>query len=439
MCRYTIILITVIFITTNLEKGFGQTANFINLEKVYTDAVNDSLIHTVELNISGTRLSYPVLKMNSDKQLVLSFDVLSSRLKNYAYTFIHCNSNWEPSNLSQFEYLDGYYDNPVEEYEFSVNTILNYVHYTVRFPNNNVKLLKSGNYIILVYEEGNPEKIVITRRFMLVEDRLEIQADRKRPVKMDFFDSGQEIDIELLPGGYPIADPYNDIKLVVLQNYGWLTQKTFTRPRFIEEGKLSYDYDERNVFDGHKEFRFFDIRSLRYNGRGVANIEFLQPNYHVTLQRDEVRTYKPYLYNEDFNGRYYIELQEYSEDDIRADYATVYFSLDLGQPYDKGAIYLYGQLTNWEIDERFKLSFNWDKRIYETDLLLKQGFYNYMYAYKPMKEKEANLKYLEGSSYETENDYLIMIYHQKSGERYERLIGYRVFNTLDKNADGMNN
>lgn len=430
-----IIFIIVILITTKIEKGFGQSSQFINSEKVYTDAVNDSLIRTVELNISDTRLSYPVLKMNSNQSLTLSFDVMSPRFKDYAYTFIHCNSNWKPSNLSQFEYLDGYYENPIEQYEVSVNTILNYVHYQVDFPNEDVGFLKSGNYMLLVYEEGNPEKIVIAKRFMLVEDVVGIEVNRKRPVKMEYFDSGQEIDIDLILGGYSVADPYSDVKLVVLQNYGWLSRKTFSEPRFVKEGVLSYDYDHRNIFEGLKEFRYFDIRSLRFNKVHVLDIRFLQPHYYVTLQPDEMRAYKPYLYNKDFNGRYYIELQEYGEDHVRADYARVRFTLDTGQPYEDGQIYLYGQLTNWEIDERFELTYNWDSRVYETELLLKQGYYNYMYAYKPAHKDTIDLTYLEGSSYETENDYLIFVYHRRSGERYERIVGYRVFNTLDKKVE----
>jgi len=433
MKKITPLIFIVILITANIKKGFGQSSKFIVRDKVYQNFVADSLIKTVQFNITGTRLSYPVLNLYDDKALTLSFDLLSPKARDYAYTLVHCNEDWKPSALTQFEYLEGFFENPVENYEYSVNTVIQYVHYQLAIPNDDIQFTKSGNYALIMYDEEYPEKIVLTQRFMVYEDLVGLEVSRKRPVKMDYFNSGQEIDIDVIPSGYNISDPYRDLKLVVMQNYGWLEVKKFTTPRFINESRISYDYDDKNIFPGHKEFRRFDIRSLRYNRIGVKQIEFLQPNYMVDLHTDKPRTYKPYLYNEDFNGRYYIEVQEYDQDHLRSDYAQVRFNLDVQQPYLDGDVYIYGGLTNWTISPPHKMEYNWDKQHYEKVLLLKQGYYNYMYIYNENREgQKPSLDYLEGASYETENDYLIFVYHTDMAERYDRLVGFRIFNTLEK-------
>ncbi|HHU35332.1 MAG TPA: DUF5103 domain-containing protein, partial [Bacteroidetes bacterium] len=61
---------------------------------------------------------------------------------------------------------------------------------------------------------------------------------------------------------------------------------------------------------------------------------------------------------------------------------------------------------------------------YTKSLLLKQGWYNFQYVLVDAQGKTDELMF-EGSHYETENDYLIIVYYRNPRERYDRIIGYQ--------------
>jgi len=80
------------------------------------------------------------------------------------------------------------------------------------------------------------------------------------------------------------------------------------------------------------------------------------------------------------------------------------------------------------------MKWNMEKGQYELSLLLKQGYYNYCYAWKDFIDKKIKLNALEGSHFETENDYYISVYYGKPTDRYDRLVGYQKFNSIKDRA-----
>ena len=100
----------------------------------YSNRVFKSNIKTIQLYRSGWALSPPLLKLGSDESLLLSFDDLDADGKEYMFTIVHCDVNWQPSPLEQYEYIDGYNEDYIYEYRFSTNTIVPYAHYELKFP-----------------------------------------------------------------------------------------------------------------------------------------------------------------------------------------------------------------------------------------------------------------------------------------------------------------
>lgn len=402
----------------------------------------DSLIHsnhiflnnikTVQLNKKGWPISYPVIKLNSQEKLVLSFDDLAENVGDYYYTFIHCDAAWNNSNLMEADYLEGFAENQLSNYKFSFNTSVKYIHYKIVFPNENVQFKLSGNYIILVYQNYDKTDPVISYRFMVAEDMVDVQMTLTRPANTHFRETGQEVHIAVKHSNYVIFDPYSEVKVMITQNGRWDNAAFLTKPSFVRAQELIYDFDRKNIFFGGNEFRYFDIKSFRYQTEYIKNIDFRQPYFHVQLSPSKPKNRISYFYDQDINGKYYIKVQEGVEDDVEADYAKVYFTLNVPNPYTAGEVYIFGALSNWNCTTENHMIYNFDTRAYEGSLLLKQGYYNYEYVVKAPGIPFADNTFIEGSHFETENDYFTFVYHRAAGSRYDRLVGSVKGNSLNK-------
>jgi hypothetical protein len=401
------------------------------------DYTGNERIKTVQLYKEGWELSYPIIKLGSNDQLLLQFDLLGNQPETYYYAFIHCDKDWNESGAFPNDYLDGYDENPIEEYRSSFNTTVSYYHYKLSFPNERVRLKISGNYLILVYQPGKRDNPEIVRRFIITEDAANIKMNMHRPQMTKNNNTHQQVDFTVNFGSLKINDPYRDIYADVLQNGRWDNAKTNLSPDIYGTNELKYSsLSERNIFPGGNEFRYFDIKSIRYQSEYVRKVDFVYPNYNVFLQPSENRLYKPYFYWKDLNGKYIIAFQEGQNPEIDGDYVYVYFTLPADQEINGGGVYVSGALNNWQFDKNNLMTYNPLARQYECTMQLKQGWYNYEYVVvKEKKNSDVSSDFFEGSHYETENDYIVIIYYRNPLERYDRVIGTSIGNTLNNLSD----
>lgn len=373
----------------------------------------------------GYELSNPVLELNENARLVLKFDDLSGEIKNYWYTILHCDADWNESFLNQNEYLEGFPENRLDDYAKSFNTTFNFVNYFLALPNNRVGFKVSGNYILLVYEDNNKEKLVLSRRFYVVDPKVRIEGNAHRATTDAFQGENHEVDFTIFHENLRINNPRSEVKTVIIQNNRWDNAIRNLKPLFIQPGRLVYDYSRENVFKAGNEFRYFDTRNYRVNGEGVESTSFHRPYYHVTLFPSEVRSNKRFFRYREMNGKYVIESQERVRNfDIECDYQFVHFSLPLDAPLMGGTINVFGALSNWNANKSNEMTWNFENSRYELTLLLKQGYYNYMLVYVPQGSAVADHTNLEGSFWETENEYQIFVYFREMSSRYDRLVGY---------------
>lgn len=404
----------------------AQTENFY-----YEDAVYNENIKTVLMYRDGFELSEPIWFLGEEGSLIVKFDDLSGEVKNYYYTLVHCDADWNESFVLQSDYLEGFTDNPVEDYQRSFNTTFNYINYRIYLPNENVQFKFSGNYALVVYEDNDKEKKVLTRRFYVAEDIARIEGTVRRATLDAFQGENHEVDFTVFHENIEIRNPQEEVKVVVMQNNRWDNAIRNLKPLFIRDRQLIYDYNRENVFVAGNEFRYFDIRTNRLNGENVASTEFHRPYYHKTLMTDEVRAGKKYFSYKEMNGKYVVESQDQVNDyDVDCDYAFVHFTLPLESVLLGGSVNVFGALTNWNANKSNEMNWNFNTSAYELTLLLKQGYYNFQYVYVPQGAKAADHKNLEGSFWETENDYRIFVYYRDLSARYDRLIGFRQLNSL---------
>ncbi|MBN1386966.1 MAG: DUF5103 domain-containing protein [Bacteroidales bacterium] len=388
-------------------------------------------IKSVKLHREEWNLSYPIIELGSDEKLALHFDLLGESIETFYYTFIHCDKDWNPSRVSEAEYLEGFTENQIQDYDMSFNTTVNYIHYNLSFPNNDVSFKISGNYIIKVYPFGEPDSPVLTRRFLVSEAAASITATTLRSKLTGYYQTGQQVDFRVNLSSLDIPDPYNTVYSTVLQNGRWDNARKNLKPDFTGNYSLEYNgLSDLNIFPGGSEYRYFDIKSIRYQSEYVKNIENIFGYYHIELRESNNRAARQYFYWQDFNGKYYIAHQEGIDPHTDADYVYVYFTLPSNFPTDND-VYVFGELTGWEFSEENRMHYNAESLAYECRLLLKQGWYNYMYAVKNESLSSSVFIKFEGDHYETENDYIILTYYRNPNGRYDRLIGHHMVNTLN--------
>jgi len=406
-----------------------------NLEEIfYKDFNYSNCIKSSTLTNNENELLDPIIKLNSNQTLKLSFDDLDNNLKYYMYTFIHCDSNWGKSEIIYSEYLNGFYENYIEEYYYSFNTIQQYIHYELTFPNENINFLKSGNYIIIIYDEYmNP---ILTKRFIVYEDILRIKSNVKRGTFSKDFDTKHEIDFEIYLDNFSIQNPFDEISIIIQQNDDWNNVKKNVQPSFVGKNIIKYDYEEQTSFNAGNEFRKFEISNIDFFSENVDSIYLKEISentlskeievckyisndmLYASLKKDFSRNINRYFNNYDLNGKQQLFNERSNNSEYESEYIMVNFHLKY--PYDKSNdIYVYGAISNWEYQEKFRLKFDEELQLYTTRALLKQGYYDYQYKIK----NKYNENEIEGNYFETKNEYTIYIYYKPIWARYEKIIG----------------
>jgi hypothetical protein len=427
----TVHRITIIILIFNLYPVSGFCLHATNREGQLQEGIYRENIRTVQIIRSGWKLSYPVIELNGDVDLEISFDDISDRVNNYSYRIIHCTFNWEPSALSEQDYIKGFRINQFNNYDFSFNTYVKFIHFKLNLPNNDVIFLISGNYVIEVYDDSD-NFLIFRKRFIITEPFVSVAASVQRPVLSNYRNTCHEVNFNIDYKSFHIDNPFNDIKVAVLQNGRWDHSILNLKPLFDRNGILEYNYNYENLFPGNDEYRWFDIKSMRYQSVYIKEVIFKDGYFHIYLFPEEIRTNKQYFYSQDLNGKYYVEVQEGANDDLDSDYAYVHFNLPYPDQVPEGDFYIMGALSGNTFQESNKMKFNSETGSYEKIMLLKQGYYNYRYEFLKKGMERSDPSLTEGSHYETENDYIILVYYHGTGSRYDRIIGYQFVNSLRK-------
>ena len=400
----------------------------------YDDFNYKKSIKTVQIHESSWEFGSPFIDLHGSEQIELSFDDLEADRQDYSLSFIHCNADWTPSDLMISEYLNGYFDLNIINFSFSANTLQKYLHYSILFPQQNLSFTKSGNYIVYVYANGDKKDLVLSRRFLVFDNKISIAANFRQTIGGAEQFNKQHLDFTINNSGYDITNPYKDLKVVITQNNRWDNAVTDIKPTFMGGNTLTYSLDNASTFNGGNEFRYFDARSVRFYSERVKEI-YKDENLknHIVLYKDETRAAKPYLFYNDFNGKFLIKNNDFKGNmDIEADYVFVDFFLPYMNPETNGNFYIMGKLTDWRMNKTSKMTYNYKRFGYEAQLFLKQGFYNYIYVLSNDADKRGDETIIEGNHWDTENDYNIFVYHRKIGMYYDQLIGFKKMNSLKK-------
>lgn len=350
--------------------------------------------------------------------LELSFDDLEAYQKDYYYKVEHMTHDWKPSRLLSNQYIDGFQSNIILDVNNSFNTYQNYTHYSIKIPNQNTVITKSGNYLLSVLNDN--DDVVFTRRFVLYESTAIVGVFTSRSRNTKTFNKEQTVQFTVNHPTLRINNPSQEIHVTVIQNQNWNTAISDLQPQFFKPDQLIYRYINRSNFSGGNQFLNFDNKIVRNKSMNIVKVEKkdLYHNYIFPYQKKDNPVYS---YNPDINGQFVVRTLEGADNNTEADYAMMHFSLLSEEIPDKD-VYVLGAFNDFKLTPENKMSFNKNDHLYQTNFLLKQGFYNYTFV---TKDKNEIVRYgdILGDFSITENEYTVIVYYRKIGGLYDRVIG----------------
>lgn len=384
----------------------------------------DEAFHTLRTDVNGDYMAPPILLLDSDDVLTISFDEITESNSYLRYSLLHCNANWTESSLVESEFLDGFNFGNVEDYEYSRLTAVHYVNYRISLPNDRFRFKISGNYLIRVYRDDDPDTTLLQVRFMVSESTALVKADVLSVTDIDYNDAHQQVSVTVDTTNAKVDDVFNDLMVYVSQN-GRMDNEVMVRQPLRVSGKTAYyEHLRPLIFPAGNEYRRMETVSTTYPGMNIESVEYHEPYYHATIATDYPRSSEKYIYDQTQNGRFFVREYNSSESDIEADYVVTHFTLDAPELPGK-YIFLDGDFTTRRFDPQSLMTYNRATQRYEKTLLLKQGAYNYQYLTVDAgnASHSAATSTIEGDYYQTRNEYLVKVYTRRRGERYDRLIG----------------
>lgn len=389
-------------------------------------------IQTVIMYKAGFELSPPIIQLNTGEKLVFTFDDLDGGYKQYKYTLVHCDAFWNTSQLQQMEYLDRFTEDYIQDYKSSFNTTVPYVNYILEFPTDYLKIRKSGNYILKVYlDNDKDENVVITRRFMVCDPKVTVQGKVGNSVDVSLRNTHQQVNFKIITDSYTLTDSYSNLHVLVQQNGRWDNMVRNIQPRMITGNVYDFSLEEQLAFPGGNEYRYFDMKTLKYNTDRMRSLQYTEEGFQVYLTTDMPRTSGNYYSEEDINGRKLISANDTRDSYTEGDYAWVHFYLPYKYPSAEGNIYVLGALSDMQFNPSNLMVYNFNQKAYEAKMLLKQGYYNYIYTFLENRSDVGDVTLIEGSFWETENEYTIYVYHRQQGDSYDQLIAVGFVNSRE--------
>ena len=390
------------------------------------EAPTADYIKTIQFSGDQEFAGIPIIKLGDPIQI--SFDDVNGDEADYYYRITHYDFDWTPSALYKNEFMDGFDEIRIVNYENSFNTLQMYSHYTLEIPNQDTRGLKvSGNYLLEIYNDD--EDVVFSRKFIVYEPLTTVKVYTKRSRDLNFINTKQSVQFEINSPREILRDPKRTVKTLVMQNNDIKQSITNLIPQFTIANSLVYKYDQESAFWGGNEFLAFDNKEIRASTADIERIE-LNDIYHNYLYRDVVRANRRYTYNPDINGNFVVRNLNADNNNVEADYAWIHFALECYEPLEGGELHIYGNFNNYTLDESTRLEYDEESGYYFLKKLFKQGFYNYKYVLvRP--DGSIDPGFVSGNFDETENEYIVIPYYRAPATRYDRAIGKGIGNSTN--------
>lgn len=386
----------------------------------------DGRVQTLRTVTDNDFLQLPWIDQEGNRRIEISFDMLENEEEDIRYRVVHCDRNWEATDISELDYADGFMPVTVNDRRPSWNTFVNYWHYSVTFPNDDIRLLLSGNYAVIFHTEDDPDTLLAVATFSVTEQSAFVNGTVSPNTDIDYLAFHQQLTLNLSWSReqLPWLDPGSEVTLAVTQNRQARTRRLITAPSRMDASHAWYEHLRPLIFEAGNNWRRFEFTDKKYVTIGVESVGYHAPYYYARLITDEARAAGHYIYDRDQEGRFLIAARGTDDADVEADYFYAQWTLDI--PQTLTPVYLTGDFLYGNLSDDTRMRWDADEGVYHCEKLLKQGAYNYQYVTSP---DGAHLTFaqIEGNYYEAQNEYEVYVYYRPTGGRYDRLLSVATF------------
>jgi hypothetical protein len=365
--------------------------------------------------VNGDWLNRPVMTLGTSDVLQIGFDELSHNYHRLVYHLDHCENDWTVSDgLFESDWLEGFNDNPIDDYQNSINTTVPYTHYDLQLPNDRCRLKMSGNYRLTISDEDEGNEEVMVVEFYVVEPLMDVALYASTNTDIDHNQQHQQVSMSVSYNDLRITNTDEQIYTVVMQNWREDNARRNVRPDMQTMRGLEWSHNKQLIFPAGNEYHKFEVLDVSHPTMGIEHIEWDGHYYQAYPFVSTVR--RNYLTDVDADGAFCIRNSDRREDAYTCDYVWVNYQLQA--PY-QGNLYIAGHWTINEPRETYQMQHDGNQGYYAR-ILQKQGYYSYQYLCADGSQPPS-----EGNFFQTENKYQTLIYYKGVGERTWRLVGYR--------------
>ena len=224
-------------------------------------------VKSLQAVVNQDWLSPAVMRLHSDDQLHVSFDELSHDHHRYLYRIERCEADWSAAEeVFESDWLEGFNDNIVEDYQHSINTVVPYTHYSIIFPNERCQLTTNTD--------------------------------------IDVNQTHQQLTMGLRFCDLVVSNPEEQLQMVITQNGQRFNKRQNIRPTSVNHHGLEWQHCRDLIFDAGNEYRKYEILDTSHPTMGIEHITWDGTHYQAFPFIDEPRPY--YIYDQDADGAFYI-------------------------------------------------------------------------------------------------------------------------------------
>ena len=388
-------------------------------------------VQTVLLYADGEQLNDPIVPLEGMMgRLTLSFDIIGGEGEVLNYTFIHCTHDWQPTDIQRIQYASGFENDRLDDFAFSRNTLVEYVNYQLKFPKEDMMPLVSGNYLLVVYGDDLND-LYFTRRFMVVDEKVQVGVNVPRyPDELAFTNTHQQLNVMVSMNNYLTGNTQQYSHLTIRQNGRWDNASIGLKPTYVYPDYISFEHHPQTVFEATNQYRRFNTSNFHFQSENLAHIRQTDEMFEIDIATCESRARQAYTSYEDIHGEKFVYVENDDLDNAtEADYCRVNFFYQSEAPLTHEDLYIMGALNDWRFDESNKMRYDYRLHGYTCSMVLKQGYYNFMFATADRKTGQISTDLTAGNHWETNNVYKLYFYFYNALKGYDELVGYTVVNS----------
>ncbi len=371
-----------------------------------------SYIRSIQLYKSGNERSAPIIQLKSGETVTLEFDYMETDARQFIVQVSHRTPQWEESILSRNFYQEGLIEDQITESYLSRSQKPSFQHYTYQFPNEDIQLKTSGNYLLTVFNY-NTGRTLFSLPFFVHEDKgnlsTSVQHIPAPPKSIHRYNQ--------LFGVYRYPDfvtmPQFDLSFYFVKNQFWGRYKKAGVVQSVQN-KVDFHVTRDESFISDYGFKFLDLRNLSPDGVNIRDYQPGEQPPHVILRRD-IQDLTPSV-SANRTTRHGFPM-----DDREAQYVEVFFYLETAIKILSGdEIYVTGDFNNWRIEEQHRLTYDREERAWTGSALIKQGQYTYKYVV--VRDGVIQDMLLDNSFSLSRQQYFGLIYFEDPDMNYYRLL-----------------